>query len=85
MTSRMENGMMDEHQFLIGESVLVWQGGNQVPGVVTEIEGERALVTLAEPYVDETGQSQDQVWYNISELEPLLDETAPLELEEEEE
>ncbi len=44
------------------------------PGVVAEVREDQALVSLAQPYVDETGGSQDEVWAPLSQLQKVLDD-----------
>jgi len=65
---------MTEQSVTIGDSVLAPQGGNLVPGVVLEVQGDRVLVELAQPYVDETHASQSQIWAPLSEVQKVLDD-----------
>jgi hypothetical protein len=73
--------MTEQQPVAIGDSVLAWHRGNQVPGVVEEIQEHKALVRLAEPYVEETGTTTSEIWCPMSAVEKLLDDaTALLEL-----
>lgn len=65
---------MDSESINIGDSVLAPTGGNLVPGVVAEVREDQALVSLAQPYLDETGSSQGEVWAPLSQLQKVLDD-----------
>lgn len=62
------------HEFQVGEAVLAHINGVPIPGVVEARQGDRLLVRLSEPWVDETGQSSTEVLLTPDELDPSLDE-----------
>jgi len=62
------------HEFQIGEAVLADINGARIPGVVEARQGDRLLVRLSEPWVDQTGQSSTEALLTPDELDPSLDE-----------
>jgi hypothetical protein len=63
-----------QHQYNIGDAVLVNFDGAQVPGVIQD-EGEgRFQIRLAEPWANETGQKSDTIWCTPDRLEAYIEE-----------
>ena len=63
-----------EHVYQVGDSVLVDMGTARVPGVITDKQGDRLVVSLAEPWADETGNKADGVTVEANRLEPYIEE-----------
>jgi len=63
-----------EETLRIGDSVLALHDGDEVPGVVDEIDGDRVLVTLAAPYLAAKGEPQTEVWCPISDVKRIRDD-----------
>ena len=61
------------HQYAIGDAVLVDVRGAQIPGVISDREGDQYVVTLAEPWADETGNRSDSVSVPAQQLSPSLE------------
>ncbi|GEM_PF-6268174 len=58
----------------VGDSVLARHDGNEVPGVVTEIDGDHILVSLATPYVREHGEQDTEVRCPRSDVTRIADD-----------
>jgi hypothetical protein len=69
-------GTMTVQPVAVGDSVLAPDRGNLVPGVADEIRDSEVLVRLAEPYVQETGETRSEVWCQLSDVEKLLDDAS---------
>lgn len=62
-----------EHEFRVGEAVLADINGARIPGVVEAKQGNRLLVRLSKPWVDQTGKKSDEALLTPDELDPSLD------------
>lgn len=62
----------------IGDPVLAKHDGNLIPGVVAEVKEEMFLVKLAEPYVEQNGETTDEVWANPNDVTRILDDSDAL-------
>jgi hypothetical protein len=62
------------HQYRIGDAVLADLAGAPIPGVVEDTQGDKILVRLSEPWVNEAGQGCEEVWLTPEQLDPSLDE-----------
>jgi hypothetical protein len=60
--------MSAQHEYQVGDSVLADVRGAPVPGVIEGQEGGRFLVRLAQPWTDESGESQESVWLSPDQL-----------------
>ena len=58
----------------VGDSVLAPDHGNLVPGVVTELSESQALVRLAEPYAEQSGRPDSDVWCELDQVIKVLDD-----------
>lgn len=65
---------MTTQMISIGDSVLARHNGNEVPGVVSEIEGNEVVVALAEPYLAASGEPRTDVRCAIDEVTRILDD-----------
>jgi hypothetical protein len=61
-----------QHEYQIGDSVLVDMNGAQVPGVVEDTQGNQISVRLAEPWTDETGQGSESISVPADRLSPQV-------------
>lgn len=59
----------------VGDSVLARRNGTEVPGVVLEVQEDQVLVRLAEPYVEETGETKQEMWYHLDYVDAILDDS----------
>lgn len=57
-----------QHDYQIGDAVLVDMGTAQVPGVIIDTQEDAVTVRLSEPWSDETGQASDTVSVDTSKL-----------------
>jgi hypothetical protein len=62
----------------IGDPVLTRHDGNLIPGVVAEVKNETFLVKLAEPYVEQNGETTDEVWAGANDVTRILDDSDAL-------
>jgi hypothetical protein len=62
----------------IGDPVLTRHDGNLIPGVVAEVKNETFLVKLAEPYVEQNGETTDEVWAGANGVTRILDDSDAL-------
>lgn len=65
-----------DHRFAPGDAVLATVRGAQIPGVITDVQGERILVQVSQPWTDETGQPTDTLALTPKDLSPAIDQSA---------
>jgi hypothetical protein len=61
---------MSQHEFQVGDSVLVDMSGALVPGVIEEHRGDQCVVRLAQAWSDASGQRSDSVTVPTASLQP---------------
>lgn len=61
-------------EYQIGTAVLVNFNGAEVPGVIQDTREGKFNVRLAEPWADESGNKNDQVWVGPERLSPAINE-----------
>ncbi|MGI8968725.1 MAG: hypothetical protein ACR2GA_06450 [Chloroflexota bacterium] len=62
------------HQYQIGDTVLAVLDGARIPGVIENIEGERLMLQLAQPWMDEAGHPTDTVAVTAAQVESYVNE-----------
>ncbi len=67
--------MEEDRGIRIGDPVLARHDGNLIPGVVAEVKGDAFLVKLADPYLEQSGESTDEVWADVKEVTRILDDS----------
>lgn len=67
-----------EHDYRVGDSVLVTMGDAPVPGVVVGMEEKQVQVRLAQPWSDNSGQTRNEVTVERDALAPVLGDNAAL-------
>lgn len=62
------------HQYNIGDAVLVSFGAAQVPGVIQDEQNGQFVVRLAQPWADETGNKSDTATVAPDRLSAYINE-----------
>lgn len=67
-----------EHDYRLGDSVLVAMGDAPVPGVVVGMDAEQLQVRLAQPWSDESGAADNVTSVARDAVRPVLNDSATL-------
>jgi hypothetical protein len=64
-----------QHTFQVGDAVLVHTApGVDIPGVIEDQKDGRFQVKLAQPWTDETGSQNADLWCSPDKLEAYVEE-----------
>jgi hypothetical protein len=64
-----------QHQYKIGDAVLVHIApGVDIPGVIEDEREGKFQVRLAQPWTDESGNQNPDMWTDLAQLDAQLDE-----------